>query len=230
MKKICIIPARGGSKRIPRKNIKNFFGKPILAYSIETAIKSHLFQDIVVSTDDQEIANIAQKFGASVPFFRSKETSNDYSPLKDVIEETIKKYEENNGPIDIFCCLLATAPFVTVESLSDSYNLLINNNYESIFSVKEFSSPIQRSLKINNGKISMVWPEYQYSRSQDLESRYHDAGQFYWMHRDIFINKLTLWTENTGSIVLPEIQVQDIDTEQDWLIAEFKYKFLNNLL
>ena len=228
MANLAIIPARGGSKRIPRKNIKPFLGKPIIAYSIESALKSNLFDEVMVSTDDDEIAKIAMEFGAKVPFLRSTNNANDFAVLADVIEEVIANYEKLSMSYDNICCILPTAPFVTSNKISEAYNTLFEKNYNSVFPVLEFSFPIQRSLKIKDGKVEMVWSENLNVRSQDLESRYHDSGQFYWLKATSFKKDKKLFTNNSGAIVISELHAQDIDTEVDWKLAEIKYKLMLN--
>ena len=226
MNNLAIIPARGGSKRIPRKNIKEFCGKPIIAYSIQTALGSNLFDEVMVSTEDKEIAEIAEKHGAQVPFFRNKNTSDDFSTLSDVLLEVISEYNKRNRHFDYFCCILSTAPFISPERLIEAYNLMKKSEYDSLFPVLKFSYPIQRSLQIIEGKVSMVYPEFLKSRSQDLPSRFHDSGQFYWMKTDKFLQLKNIFTENSGAIILSDLEVQDIDTEEDWKIAEIKYSIL----
>jgi pseudaminic acid cytidylyltransferase len=218
---LCIIPARGGSKRIPRKNIKDFLGKPIIAYSIESALKSDLFDEIMVSTDDPEIAEIAKEYGAKVPFMRSNENANDFATLADVIDEVKNAYLALNKKFDNICCILPTAPLISVENLKKAYEILVNEKADSVRPVVRFSCPIQRAVKMGNGKISMFYPEYQNTRSQDLEPAYHDAGQFYWMEFDTGLRG-----SNKLGIEIPESIVQDIDTENDWRMAEMKYKIL----
>jgi len=178
MKNLAIIPARGGSKRIPRKNIKPFLGKPIIAYSIEAAINSKLFDEVMVSTDDDEIAEVAKKYGAKVPFMRSVKNSDDYATTADVLFEVLDNY--NLKEFDYACCIYPGAPMITKVTLSEAYDKLISHNFDSVFPIVQFSYPIQRSLKVFDAKVSMVYPEYLISRSQDLEKRFHDAGQFYW--------------------------------------------------
>lgn len=223
MKNIAIIPARGGSKRIHRKNIKEFCGKPIIAYSIEAAIVSELFDEVMVSTDDKEIALIAKKYGAKVPFLRSEKNSDDYSGLEDVILEVLNFYQSQDIVFDSFCCLLPTAPFITTNRIKQCLSKL-ESGFSSVFPVLQYSYPVQRSLKNVDGKIEMVYPEHQNSRSQDLEPRFHDSGQFYWMYVDEFYKCKELFSNNTGYVELKEMEVQDIDTLDDWEIAEFKYK------
>ena len=225
MSNICIIPARGGSKRIPRKNIKEFLGKPIIAYSIEAAINSRLFDEVMVSTDDMEIAEIALRFGARVPFLRSKENSDDFSGTVDVIIEVLKNYNIPLNENHNICCLYPTAPLVTVDSIKSAFELLVNKKYDTVFPVTKFSYPIQRAIKIDeNQKVNMIWPENMDKRSQDLPSTYHDAGQFYWMTSNSIIKSKKIFSKNSGVIIINEINVQDIDTLEDWKIAELKMK------
>lgn len=225
MKNIAIIPARGGSKRIPRKNIKPFMGKPIIAYSIEAALQSGLFDEVMVSTDDKQIAEIACKYGAQVPFMRSAEMSNDYAGTDDVILEVLRKYKEQGREFETVCCIYSTAPFVTSERLREAYEKM-NSEIDSVFTCVAYSYPIQRSLHIVDGKISMLYPEYEASRSQDLETIYHDAGQFYVAKTASFIQEKTFWGKNTAGLVLSELEVQDLDTLTDWQLAEMKYELL----
>jgi len=226
MKNICIIPARGGSKRIPRKNIKPFMGKPIMAYSIEAALRSGLFDEVMVSTDDLEFAEIAKKYGASVPFLRSEKTANDFAGTEDVITEVLERYKELGREYDNFCCLYSTAPFVTPDSLKRGFDTL-DDEIDGCFSVVEYSYPIQRCLKMEGKHIMMAFPEYYDTRSQDLEKRYHDAGQFYWSRVDVFLKDKLLWGPNTAPVVLSELEVQDLDTLTDWQLAEIKYSLLH---
>jgi pseudaminic acid cytidylyltransferase len=228
MANLAIIPARGGSKRIPKKNIKYFLGKPIISYSIEAAIKSNLFDEVMVSTDDEEIAKIARAYGAKTPFLRSSKNADDFAVLADVIEEVVEKYSKKDINFDNICCVLATAPFVTPNTISEAYEKLLKNNFDSVFPVLEFSFPIQRSLKIKGNKVTMVWEEYLNFRSQDLELRYHDSGQFYWIKTAAFSNEKKLFTNNSGAIVITELEAQDIDTETDWKLAEIKFKLMSD--
>jgi N-acylneuraminate cytidylyltransferase len=227
MKYVAIITARGGSKRIPRKNIKDFLGKPIIAYSIEAAIRSKLFDEVMVSTDDKEIAAIAKQYGANVPFIRSSKNSDDFASTVDVILEVIEKYKENGIEFTYGCCLYPTAPFITSELLNEAFDLIKEKQFDTVFPVVRFSNPIQRALTKNkDGKISMMQPEYKLSRSQDLEKAYYDAGQFYWFDSEALTKNKSLWTENTGVIEIEENKVQDIDNLIDWKLAELKYKLL----
>jgi pseudaminic acid cytidylyltransferase len=225
---LAIIPARGGSKRIPKKNIKFFLGKPIIAYSIEAAFKSKLFDEVMVSTDDNEIAEIARQYGASVPCLRSKDNANDFAVLADVVDEVLSDYSRENKSFDHICCILPTAPFVTAIKISEAYKIISEADFDSVFPVLEFSFPIQRSLKMEDNKVVMVWDEHLNSRSQDLESRYHDSGQFYWLKSLRFLKEKKLFTNNSGAIVVSELHAQDIDTETDWKLAEIKYKMMLN--
>lgn len=224
MKNLCIIPARGGSKRIPRKNIKPFMGKPIIAYSIEAALKSGLFDEVMVSTDDEEFAEVAKQYGASVPFLRSEATANDYAGTEDVMTEVINEYRKLGKEFDTFCCLYSTAPFVTADRLKEAYALL-SDNVDAVFTVVQYSYPIQRSLKVNDDKyVEMNFPQYYDARTQDLETIYHDAGQFYFVKVKTFEAENTLWCKRTAPLVLSELEVQDLDTLTDWQLAEMKFK------
>lgn len=227
MKRLAIIPARGGSKRMPYKNIRPFFGKPVIAYSIEAARACGLFDEIMVSTDDPEIARIAEIYGAKVPFVRSPAASGDFATLTDVITEVLSSYADLGVTFDSFCCILATAPLISAERLSEGSEMLENKSYDSVFPVLKFSYPIQRALRINSGKVYMTSPEFALSRSQDLEPRYHDSGQFYWMKTSEFERQKKLFADNSGAIILSEMEVQDIDNEEDWALAELKYKMLS---
>lgn len=230
MKKLAIIPARGGSKRIPKKNIKSFLGKPIIAYTIEKALESKLFDEVIVSTDDKDIAEIAIRYGAKVPFIRSLKNSDDHATTFDVIEEVLSEYKNINIFYDYICCIYPCAPFVTVEKLKNSFLKLKSNNYDCVFPIVRFSFPIQRAVKINKSdRIVMFQPEYMQTRSQDLEASFHDVGQFYFMNTARIIKFRKLWTDNTGYIELSEMESQDIDTISDWKLAELKYKIINNL-
>ncbi len=228
MGNIAIITARGGSKRIPRKNIKEFCGKPIIVYSIEVAKNSGIFDEVMVSTDDEEIAEISLKNGANVPFFRSVETSGDHSVTADVIEEVLLQYKKLGKEFDYICCIYPTAPFITTEKLIDAMSLLTSSKAESLLPVVKFSFPPQRATVIKNGKIVMKWPEYINTRSQDLEEYYHDCGQFYILKADSFYKSKKLITDNTIPYIIQETEVQDIDNLEDWAIAEMKYRLIIN--
>lgn len=224
-RKLAIIPARGGSKRIPRKNIKHFLGKPIIEYSIEAALQSDLFDTVMVSTDDEEIAEIAKAAGAVVPFLRSKKNADDYATTVDVILEVLYQYSTDNQIFTTACCIYPTAPFVTAQRLQTGLEMLENGQYDSVFPVLSFSFPIQRAVKINAQKrIELFQPEHLNSRSQDLETAYHDAGQFYWFKTEVIQKEKRLWTDNSGVIILDDLEAQDIDNETDWRLAELKYQ------
>ena len=226
MSKLCIIPARGGSKRIPRKNIKPFMGKPIIAYSIEAALNSGVFDEVMVSTDDEEIAGVARQYGASVPFLRSAETSNDYATTVDVLLEVVNKYKEQGKDFDTICCLYSTAPFVTADRLKEA-SFQINDTIDACFTIVQYSYPIQRSLRINEANcVEMKFPEHLKSRTQDLEKVYHDAGQFYFVKTDALVKEKTVWCKRTAPLILSELEVQDLDTLTDWQLAEMKYQLL----
>mgnify|MGYP000613173252 CR=1 FL=1 len=224
---ICVIPARGGSKRIPRKNIKEFNGKPIIAYSIEAAFESNCFDQIIVSTDDIEIKEIAKKYGAKVPFIRPAELSNDYVVTFKVIKHAIEWMEINNKNIENVCCLYPTAPFVQSQIISKAFKKFQDLNADYCFSLTSFPFPIQRAIKIDqNDKIDMFNPDQFSSRSQDLEDAFHDAGQFYWGKAQAFKDEVPLFSEVSIPYMLPRYLVQDIDTNEDWIRAEVMYKVL----
>lgn len=225
MKNIAIITARGGSKRIPRKNIKHFCGKPILLYSIEAALQADIFDEVMVSTDDEEIADIARKAGAKVPFMRSPETSNDFATTRDVLIEVVNRYRADGVNFDNVCCIYPTAPFITPEKLRQAMELHMEKDADSVCPVVRFSFPPQRCYVIEDGMLCYKWPENILARSQDLEPFYHDSGQFYTYKTETLLHKeRTEWKEYP--LVLSELEVQDIDNEDDWEIAELKYRYL----
>lgn len=229
MKTLAIIPARGGSKRIPRKNIKEFLGKPIIAYSIEVALTSGLFDEVMVSTDDEEIAAIAKQYGAKVPFMRSHENADDFATLADVLIEVLRQYQVTRKSFENICCILPTAPLTTASQIRNAFKKLTDENLDSVLPVVEFSYPILRALELDtNNKLKMIWPKYLNSRSQDLKPAYHDSGSFYWVKSNSLIEQETLFCNNGSAIVLPETEIQDIDNETDWKLAELKYKLLND--
>jgi pseudaminic acid cytidylyltransferase len=227
---IAIILARGGSKRIPRKNIKNFLDQPIISYPIRAAINSGCFDKVIVSTDDEEIAEISKQFGAEVPFYRSKENANDFATTADVLKEVINCLSEKNLKYKYICCLYAAAPFVTSEKLKLSYNILSTTEFNCIVPIVKFGYPLQRALVLKNKAVEFAWPEYQSARSQDLTSYFHDTGQFYFFKNDTFNKCGIIFMENTFGLELMETEVQDIDTITDWKIAEIKYKNMTNSL
>ncbi len=222
---VAIITARGGSKRIPGKNKKSFCGKPILCYSIEAALQSGAFSEVMVSTDDEEIARIARAAGASVPFMRSEKTANDYASTDDVILEVLTAYQALGMDFDAFCCIYPTAPFLTAEKLREAMAML--ETADSVMPVVPFSYPPQRCVVIRDGKLVRKWPEYAAARSQDLEKYYHDCGQFYACRTASFLEAGTTDVENLVPMILSEMEVQDIDTPEDWEIAELKYSLKN---
>lgn len=224
MSNLAIITARGGSKRIPRKNIKPFCGKPILAYSVEAAIASGIFDEVMVSTDSKEIAEIAEQYGAVVPFMRSEKTSNDYATTADVIAEVLNDYKERGKTFDTFCCLYPTAPFITGIKLAEAAQLL--KDADAVLSVVKFGFPPQRAFVIRDGNVAFQFPQYERTRSQDLEPIYHDCGQFYMCDSEMFLAHHSLILPRTRPYILSEEEVQDIDTFSDWEIAEAKYKVL----
>lgn len=226
-KAIAIIPARGGSKRIPRKNIKLFHGKPLIAYSIEVAIKSKLFDKVIVSTDDEEIAKIAKDYGAQVPFLRPKELSDDYTGTGQVIEHALNTLQENGESYDFCCTVYATAPFLQEKYLIEGFDKLKNSKAKHAFSCTSMPFPIQRTFKITpNGRCEMFWPENFMKRSQDLEEAYQDAGQFYWTNLNIESEEITFGKDSIP-IILPRYLVHDIDTLEDWKRAEVIYQSIN---
>lgn len=218
----AVIIARGGSKRIPRKNIKLFHGKPIIAYSIETAIKSKLFTNIIVSTDDREIADIAKSYGATVPFIRSAELSTDYTTTVEVMSDAVKKLAlEDNEKV---CCIYATAPFLQSNDLSKAILLLEKIETEVVFAATHYAFPIQRAITVDNkNTVTMLQPEHLNTRSQDLVETYHDAGQFYFAHAGYFRQKEPLFCQQAKVVILPHYRVVDIDTLEDWHRAELMY-------
>ncbi len=225
---IAIIPARGGSKRIKKKNSKIFCGHPIISYSIKQAKACGLFDHIIVSTDDHEIAEISKNLGAEVPFLRPAELSGDFVGTVDVINHAIDYMEKEKAKqVTYACCLYPTAPFVMAEDLREGYMKLSNSEKLFAFSVTTFAFPIQRALKINNDEMQAFWPENIEKRSQDLEEAYHDAGQFYWGKREGFLQKHQIFSPASIPVILPRERVQDIDTEEDWRRAELLYQLLN---
>lgn len=226
MKRLAIITARGGSKRIPHKNIRDFCGKPIITYSIEAALNSGVFDEVMVSTDDEEIAEIARKAGAKVPFYRSEETSGDFATTAQVLLEVLAEYEKRGSCFDVVCCLYPTAPFVTAGKLKKAVTLLEEKGYDSVMPVAEFSFPPLRGMVMRGEKVEYRWEEFSQCRSQDLEKIYHDCGQFYVLRRERFQESKKLVTDNTGAIPVDELQMQDIDSESDWKLAELKYSMM----
>lgn len=228
MKRLAIITARGGSKRIPRKNIKPFLGKPILAYSIEAALDSGLFDEVMVSTEDEEIAEIAKKYGAKVPFYRSEKTAGDFATTNDVLLEVLEEYKKLGQEFDEACCIYPTAPFVTSSKLKKAMEEFAASDADTLIPVVAFSYPPKRSLVIREGRLVFQYPEFMDSRSQDLEAEYHDIGQFYLFRTKAFERNKKLMIGNILPFVVDEMEVQDIDNESDWKIAEIKYQAMQN--
>ena len=227
--KIAVIPARGGSKRIPRKNIKDFCGKPMIVWSIEAAKASALFDHIFVSTDDNEIADLAKKHGAEVPFIRPPELSDDYVGTGDVVKHAAEWAIKNIGKPEFICTIYATAPFIKPTDIVKGLNLLVENNSQIAFTVTSFPFPIQRAIKINkNGRVEMFQPGNFMTRSQDLEASYHDAGQFYWAKTDAVLNDVLAFSKEAVPVILPRHRVQDIDTYEDWARAELLFQLMSN--
>ncbi len=227
MRSIAIITARGGSKRIPKKNIKEFCGKPIIAYSIQAALASCLFDEVMVSTDSQEIANIAIQYGANVPFMRSEATSNDYADTSDVLNEVLYEYQKKGLYFDCFCCIYPTAPFITGKKLKDSFDLLKAEDVYNVIPMVPFSFPPQRGMIRESVFIKPAFPKDINKRSQDLPEILHDSGQFYWCKTKEFLKNQNILSNHTIPFIVPETEVQDIDNQSDWELAEIKYKYMN---
>jgi pseudaminic acid cytidylyltransferase len=225
--KICVIPARGGSKRIPRKNIKEFCGKPIIAYSIECALESELFDEVVVSTDDEEIAAVAKAYGANIPFIRPKELAGDYAGTIPVIAHAIKWFIALGQPPTAVCCVYPTAPFIQPNDLKEGLATLVSGNWDYVFSATAFSYPIFRSLKLHDdGAVEMFFPEHFETRSQDLPESFHDAAQFYWGQPGAWTGNKRIFDRWSSTVMLPRWRVQDIDTAHDWERAELMMALL----
>ena len=221
---IAVIPARGGSKRIPRKNIKDFFGKPMIAWSIHAALESGCFERVIVSTDDEEIAAIARQFGAEVPFMRPAELSDDYTGTTVVIRQAAQWLQANQSEPNYICCIYATAPFISSDALQQGLEIIQQRQADYAFSVTSYAFPIQRAVKIQqNGMVKMFSPEHFNNRSQELEEAYHDAGQFYWGTREAWLAEKRIFSSNSYPVLLPRHRVQDIDTPEDWTRAELMF-------
>lgn len=230
MKNLAIIPARGGSKRIPKKNIRSFYGKPIIEYVINAAKETNLFDEIMVSTEDEEIANIVTKMGAKVPFLRSKENADDYATIANVINEVTDSYSKMNQKFDNYCCLLATAPLIRPMRIVEGYNLFIDKKFDSLNTLLPFPVPVETGFRLTDeGKVEMLNLDIYGKRYQDIKKTYYDAGQFYWMKPESVKKNNRIATENTGAVVLTELEAHDIDSIEDWNIAEFKYKYNSEL-
>lgn len=226
-KSIAIITARGGSKRIPKKNIRDFCGKPILAYSIEAALKSQAFDEVMVSTDSEEIAEIARKEGAEVPFFRSEKTANDYATTADVLLEVIEEYQKRGMEFETGCCIYPTAPFITASKLKEGMKLLKEQKADSVMPIVQYSFPPQRGVEVKDGLIKVKFPEQYMMRSQDLEPIYHDVGQFYCFSIEQFLKSGKVVGDKCVPIIVSDLEVQDIDNEEDWKLAEMKFKLMH---
>lgn len=225
MSNVAIIPARGGSKRIPRKNIKEFCGKPMIAWSIEAALISGCFHKIIVSTDDLEIAETARELGASVPFMRPQELSDDQTGTLPVIRHAVEWLNQHDIPVDYACCIYATAPFVSAEDLRAGLNIIKQEHCSYAFSVTSYPFPIQRAIRVTSqGRIAMFQPEHFNTRSQDLEEAWHDAGQFYWGTSEAWRQEQPLFSAFSAPVKLPRHRVQDIDTPEDWVRAEWLFR------
>ena len=228
MSRLAIITARGGSKRIPRKNIKEFCGKPIIAYSIEAAIQSGLFDTVMVSTDDDEIASVAEKYGAEVPFRRSEKNSDDHAMTVDVVAEVVEEYRKRGVEYDLISCIYPTAPFITGAKLKKACEKLEKTDADALVPVVKFSFPPQRCFVLENEVVKYKWPDNEFKRSQDLEPLYHDVGQFYFIKPNVLFEEKTMVPPNAVAFVLDELEVQDIDNIEDWKIAEIKYNIMKN--
>jgi N-acylneuraminate cytidylyltransferase len=226
--KIAIIPARGGSKRIPRKNVRLFCGRPIIAYSISAARETGLFDQIVVSTDDEEIASIAREAGATVPYMRPREMADDFTGTNAVVRHAINWFIEQGQEISYACCIYATAPLVEPHFIREGFDALTSSGAMFAFSVTSYAFPIQRALLLDgSGRVDVFYPEHRMTRSQDLKPAYHDAAQFYWGTARAFLEDMALFSPQSIGIVLPRFLVQDIDTPEDWEQAEFMYQAIN---
>ena len=225
---LAVIPARGGSKRIPRKNVKEFCGKPILSYSIEAAMGSGLFDEVMVSTDDREIARLAEQFGASVPFLRSVSSSGDCATITDVLLEVAEAYREQGRRFSTLCCIYPTAPFVSPEKLRRAWEMFIDSGADALLPVTPFSYPPLRGLTVQGGRLRMKWPENTFVRSQDLEPIYHDCGQFLLIRTEALLREKNVIGSHMVPMVLSDLEVQDIDNETDWALAELKYQLLKS--
>ncbi|MFA7252980.1 MAG: pseudaminic acid cytidylyltransferase [Patescibacteria group bacterium] len=221
---LAIIPARGGSKRIPYKNIKDFLGQPIIKYTVDSAVESQIFDEVMVSTDDPKVAKIAREFGASIPFLRTKHNSSDMATIADVITEVLEGYHQKGKEFDYFCCVLPAVPTISSKRIKLGLDLLRKEKADAVLPLVKFDYPIQRALRIERANVEMIEPKNANVRSQDLEATYHDAGRFYWARTKSFLEQKTLFMRHMLPIIIPSWEVQDIDTPEDWKIAEIKYK------
>ncbi len=225
--RLAVIPARGGSKRIPRKNIRNFGGVPMIGHSIAAAVSSGLFDRIVVSTDDEEIAAIAREHGAEIPFMRPAEIADDAASTAQVMHHAVELLQTEAQPLSAVCCIYATAPFIRPQDLAEGLEVFAEGNWNYTFSATSFAFPIQRAFRLTpDGGVEMFQPQHLATRSQDLEHAYHDAGQFYWGSADVWLTEQPIFSRQSAAILLPRSRVQDIDTEEDWAAAELAFKVL----
>lgn len=227
MSVIAIITARGGSKRIPKKNIKEFYGKPMLAYAIEAAKGAGIFDEIMVSTDSEEIAEVARKYGANVPFMRSERTANDFATTFDVLEEVINEYKKQGNFFDELCCIYPCVPFLTSKTLKESYKLMKQTKANALQPVCKYPAPVEWAMKIENGFLLPNDKEALKIRSQDLTPKYFDVGMFYFCNTEIMLKEKTVVPTDTSGYIIDESECQDIDTPDDWKMAEMKYKLLH---
>jgi len=225
MKAICIIPARGGSKRIPRKNIRQFCGKPIIAYSIEAALKSGIYDEVMVSTDDEEIAGIARQYGASVPFLRSAETANDFATTDDVLREVLLEYQKRGMTFDVMSCIYPCAPLIQTKRLREGLKKLVESGVDTVFPMVRFPSAPQRGFLYRDGLLVRMQPELTYTRTQDIPPVYYDPGQFYFHNVEGFFARNAIERSNE-MVEVSDFEVQDVDSPEDWKLAELKYKLL----
>jgi N-acylneuraminate cytidylyltransferase len=230
LKVLAIIPARGGSKRIPQKNIKKFCGQPVISYPIKAALNSKVFDEIMVSTDDNDIGKISLKYGAKIPFIRSQNNSDDFAGTDAVLKEVLNYYIDQGIKFEAVCCIYPVNPFVNEVKIKEGLEKLRTNNFDCVFSAVKYSYPIQRSFRLDKeDKMRMIEPQNYLKRSQDLDDTYHDAGQFYWFKTSSFLEKGKLWTDNTSIIELNDLEVQDIDSDNDWKVAELKFQIQKSL-
>ena len=228
--KLAVIPARGGSKRIPRKNIRDFCGRPVIAYSIETALQCGLFDAVIVSTDDEEIAATAKQYGATIPFIRPAELADDFTGTNTIVKHAVEWYQHHAERPEFACCIYATAPLLLAEYIQQGFEKLQQHDSDYAFSVSHYDFPVQRALRLQeDGRLSAIYPEHINARSQDLEDAWHDAGQFYWGKAQAFIDEIPMMTGHAVGIPLPRYRVQDIDTEEDWRQAELMYQALTSV-
>jgi pseudaminic acid cytidylyltransferase len=221
----AVIPARGGSKRIPRKNIKPFAGKPLIAYSVEAAVRTGIFDKVIVSTDSEEIAETAKSYGAEAPFMRPAEIADDFKPMQDVLVHAAEFMNKNFGPVEYFCCIYPTAPLIRADLVRKAFEIIKENKADTVYSVTSFPYPVHRGLVINNeGWVRMLWPEHEFTRSNDLPEVFHDAGQFYWENGPAFLKNKRFIPPKALPFILPRYLVQDIDTPEDWERAELMYE------